>query len=558
MKTNCRSAPFVSLSAGAILPRKIIAFLTLLIMSGLVCGQIPGAENAAAVLSKLRDDPFNPVVLNALLQAQKSVADKSARIHYIKVCYLGRLALGDVQGATDIKRLFWAVDPANSCWHAYPVESVYADCSFCGGAGKKEGVCTQCRGTRKCHVCKGSKVIHGVSEDQRCICGDGRCIKCAGTGKITLACNKCFGTGKVLKTNRVTQAYLQELTRNLAAPSVGEASDQSDVAIAGPAVSFGASPVSSNAVEADRQTQGPDGRPLVYPTIHLAAANGDLADVKNHLQAGAEVNAIDRTRSNQGMTPLMFAAEKGHLDVVKYLLANGADVTARARGAKTALIFAVNRNKGQQDVITLLLDHGADVNARDRDDGTPLLKAAEYGNFEIVQCLVEKGADVNAKGKKQGATPIREAARAGKLEIVAYLVTKGADVNVQDAKGVTPLIAAVHRPANLEVVEYLVGRGADINLGDNDGNTPLITAANKGNLAVVEYLVKKNAAVNASNRKGRTALMVAVPHLDIVKFLVANDADVSAKDAMGRTALNVAAQEGRKDAVEFLKSRVPK
>lgn len=70
-----------------------------------------------------------------------------------------------------------------------------------------------------------------------------------------------------------------------------------------------------------------DNKPLVYGTIHEAAKNGDLADVKNHLDRGTDVSVKD----NMSQTPLYKAAlkDKGNKDVAEVLIAKGADVNAK-------------------------------------------------------------------------------------------------------------------------------------------------------------------------------------------------------------------------------------
>ena len=64
-----------------------------------------------------------------------------------------------------------------------------------------------------------------------------------------------------------------------------------------------------------------------HQTIHEAAEKDDSADVKRHLQRGVDVNV----RDEYGETPLMIAAVKGHLVVVKFLMDKGADVNAGIR-----------------------------------------------------------------------------------------------------------------------------------------------------------------------------------------------------------------------------------
>ena len=78
---------------------------------------------------------------------------------------------------------------------------------------------------------------------------------------------------------------------------------------------------------------------LAAETIFKAAEQGDLAEVQRHLAAGA---ALDGRDAESDATPLLWAAGFGHLEVVKFLVANGADVNQRVQKGFTALIGAVD------------------------------------------------------------------------------------------------------------------------------------------------------------------------------------------------------------------------
>jgi len=124
----------------------------------------------------------------------------------------------------------------------------------------------------------------------------------------------------------------------------------------------------------------------------------------------------------------MRAAEKGHTDIVKALLAHGADVNAKephgASAGATALMYAVVA--GHNDIVQVLLTHGADVNARENKVGfTALMGAAYNGQTNAVQALVAHGADVNAKNN-DGDTALMLAKKKGHKEIVRILKEAGA------------------------------------------------------------------------------------------------------------------------------------
>jgi ankyrin repeat protein len=174
-------------------------------------------------------------------------------------------------------------------------------------------------------------------------------------------------------------------------------------------------------------------------SIHEAVGTGNIEAVKKHLAAGTDVNANDG-----GWTPLWYAADEGHKEIVELLIAKGADVNAKNKGDVTPLYGAAR--SGRKEVAELLIAKGADVNAKDVNGTIPLHYAAYEGHKEIVELLIAKGAEVNAKTDVYGRTPLHFAAATGHKEIAELLITKGADVNAKNKKGKTPLDLAKYEP----------------------------------------------------------------------------------------------------------------
>ena len=125
---------------------------------------------------------------------------------------------------------------------------------------------------------------------------------------------------------------------------------------------------------------------LAYKTIHEAAAKGDLADVKRHLQKGADVNIKD----DNDWTPLLYSAFNGKQDVVVFLISKGADVNARNILGLTPLMCAASG--GQLEMVKYLVEKGADVNAKKNDGKTTLIQAAKFGNRDVEAFLKQHGA----------------------------------------------------------------------------------------------------------------------------------------------------------------------
>jgi ankyrin repeat protein len=124
-----------------------------------------------------------------------------------------------------------------------------------------------------------------------------------------------------------------------------------------------------------------------------AAAVGNLSRVrelidKNHAQANSF--------SPDGFPVVALAAFLGHLEVVEYLAAHGADINAAATNGSgyNALTGAVT--SGHATVVQWLLEHGANPNYRYSAGYSPLLTAAANGRLDIAKLLLAHGADPHA------------------------------------------------------------------------------------------------------------------------------------------------------------------
>jgi ankyrin repeat protein len=123
-----------------------------------------------------------------------------------------------------------------------------------------------------------------------------------------------------------------------------------------------------------------------------AARDGDADRVRSCLQAGVDVNGRDsRPLVGGGNTALHEAANAGHVDVVRLLIANGADVNAGCDLGWTPLMRACHA--GQLPVAAVLLQAGANPNLRNREGYSALGRTPGHAT-ELVRLLQDWGAVV--------------------------------------------------------------------------------------------------------------------------------------------------------------------
>lgn len=161
--------------------------------------------------------------------------------------------------------------------------------------------------------------------------------------------------------------------------------------------------------------------------LYKACTNGDLIKVKECIEKGADVNFKRKDMKNGFMQgnyfPLLIAAKKNHLDIIKLLIENSAEVNAESsNGMHTALS-----------------------------------KASEFGHKDIVNYLLSNGADVNPKVDSVGIIPLSMAILGKHTEVVKTLLIYGAYPSLKSVYNETPLdaLGKIQGPKNKLVYDEI-------------------------------------------------------------------------------------------------------
>ena len=308
-----------------------------------------------------------------------------------------------------------------------------------------------------------------------------------------------------------------------------------------------------------------------------AACDNDSERVRVLLAAGeVGVNYKDCGR----WTALLCAAQAGHIEVVRALLAvAGIDANHASRGLNAALCIAsedgyVNRastqgstalmvaaQQGHAEIVRALLAvHGVDTNYARSDDGaTALLVAAQHGRAEIVRALLAvHGIDAN-QTTTNGFTALITASENDHAEVVRVLLAlNGINANQANDNGNTALLCASQR-GHAEVVRALLAVGGiDANHANTRGSTALLLASQNGHAEIVRALLAVDGIdSNYADNSGRTALAMCVvnTHAGCVRALAAAAGiDINLPCSMygNLSALHLACEKQSAEMVEVL------
>ena len=278
------------------------------------------------------------------------------------------------------------------------------------------------------------------------------------------------------------------------------------------------------------------------------ASDGDLEECQQ-LSGGVNINCTN-TRLE---TALIIASQNGYLDIVEFLLEQGANLHLKDKDQKSALIWACIR--GHYDVAIRLVSAGADVNAS--VDGVSLLEvimvttcfSTRKDILELLKTVVEAGADVNKKNE-QGHSPLRLAFVTKKsIDVIRLLLENGADVNEVCGNDGESIMFYTITYEDVDVLRLLLEYGANVNVEDEKGVSLFTWACCCGspNLEIVKLLINNGAEIKPCTTSDDETdapsspliMLIGAKKFDIAKYVVEHCPSLEDKNASGETALSL-------------------
>jgi ankyrin repeat protein len=293
----------------------------------------------------------------------------------------------------------------------------------------------------------------------------------------------------------------------------------------------------SKLLEVPRRRAGQSVLPLGSWTPLMYAARENAIDAARMLvELGADLNQTDP----DGATALVIAIINANYDAAALLIDKGADPNIADKEASMAALYAAvdmhrlavghgrpnpkpSGELGAVDVIKRLLAHGANPNARLSattmqrhhtagdsalgDGSTPFMRAAKSGDVVVMRLLLAAGADPKLARPNQAnalmlaaglgwrdgspaAPSYEQGTEQDAVEAITLCIEAGLDINATTTAGDTALHAAIAGRASERIVRHLVESGANLQAKNKQSRTPLeaAMASRKDLSAIVEFL----------------------------------------------------------------------
>ncbi|XP_046563927.1 uncharacterized protein LOC124272766 [Haliotis rubra] len=290
-----------------------------------------------------------------------------------------------------------------------------------------------------------------------------------------------------------------------------------------------------------------------WTPVMLAANKGHRELFDFLVSKGCDLSVVDGNRDNI----LHLACLGGNVDICKYLLSNDI-VGIESRGQYNWTPGMLAANKGHRDLLDFLVSKGCDLSVVDVNRDNILHLACVGGNVDICKYLLSNDiVGIESRGQYNW-TPVMLAANKGHRELFDFLVSKGCDLSVVDGNRDNILHLAC-LGGNVDICKYLLSN--DIVGIESRGQynwTPGMLAANQGHRDLLDFLVSKGCDLSVVdvNRDNILHLACVGGNVDICKYLLSNDIlGIESRGQYNRTPVMKAASNGHRELFDFLVSK---
>lgn len=303
---------------------------------------------------------------------------------------------------------------------------------------------------------------------------------------------------------------------------------------------------------------------LAFTPLIISARFGHLELVRWIYNAIMPRVSLHDERDARGTTIVMYAAEKGHLDVIKFLLeCHGNNSLLHDTNNKGSTVLIWSTHDQSMRVMKWLYAQGCALQTTNNEGNAAVMFATINGNLTMLQWLHDNGCRLDGYNVMHESLPTL-AADSGHLHVLQYLARalqgNTAPFESRDREGKCMLHFAA-MGGRQSAVEWIYQNYPQLlDCADNDGFSALLLAAKHNKPDTVRYLVGKGASLTLKSRRtGITLGMLAAVNCPVELCVWLHEVGANFKSATvaGTNAGCFAAQYGRLETVKWLVSLFP-
>ena len=237
--------------------------------------------------------------------------------------------------------------------------------------------------------------------------------------------------------------------------------------------------------------------------LHEVARRGNVKQLQRLLRKrnNCDIQKYLNGKDERQKTPLMWACRDNSVDVIKFLLSNGADLYAKDSLGQTSFLHACQKNT--REVLAFLASKGARIHDIDSNGQHGIHHAARGNTRDVLELLLENlQADIHLRDWRN-RFPIHHASAAGNAENVHFLIQNHSYLNSKTRSirgsefdelgrnycGMTPLHYAAQND-HAHIVRMLLQYGADIDAVTDCGRSVAMLAAENGYKNIATSLLR--------------------------------------------------------------------
>ncbi|MDX2360884.1 MAG: ankyrin repeat domain-containing protein [Crocinitomicaceae bacterium] len=277
--------------------------------------------------------------------------------------------------------------------------------------------------------------------------------------------------------------------------------------------------------------------------IFQAIKDNDLPAVKGFVDE--DLGNLEVIEEGLSSTPLLYAANEANLEIVQFLIEEGANIDAlNSEGLNALSLVAMKDNL---PIAKYLIENGINVDQKNEQKSMAASRVMYEGSDELISLIINK----TTLDEETFLNLLAVAAAQQSTSTIDLLLDKNIEIPNTD-NAINPLFSRSIRADHVRLLNLLLDKRPDFMKGHED--VWVSFAGEYGAVNVLKRFVELGNSLDITNRYGSSLIHLATKgnNLELIRFLVENGQDINARNGVGKSAFNIATDNNFQDLVAYL------